>query len=124
MSGRERCRHHESQHDPLVAEQVALERSLGGLRATQRNRVTELPVNLSSPAGVQQLLEATIAAVAKGQLSPTHGMTINALSQTALRQAELQSEIALIEAQKLALEAKTRGRTIVLEDSGNGTPRT
>src|SRR5439155_18881728 len=95
-----RCFHHSSNAE--VAERRTLARQMGGLRATQRKLGADLPVDLASRDGVRLLLESAITAVSKGQLTPTQGTAINQLALTALRMRELESEVALIDAQKLA----------------------
>ena len=117
MSGGDRCRHHEAQHDPVLAEQVALERRMGGHLRVQ---LPELPrPAFSSEANILQTLESAAAAVVAGQLSPS---VLNSLSQAAgvaIRLIEVRQD-----AEELRLtheEAQTKRKVVLITQTPSGS---
>jgi hypothetical protein len=104
---------HEAQHDPQLAERLALERRLGG---HTRSIPVELPKpDFGSEDGIRTTLEKAAAAVLAGQLAPT---VLNALSQAAgvaIRLAEFRLDQEELRLTQDAAQAKTR-REIVLDE--------
>ena len=97
MASRTRCRMHEAQHDPALAERVKAERQLGGYRSALRGVLPEgtPKPNLGDRVAIRGLLEDTVQQTRTGALAPAIATVVFKGIEVALRLAELELEARL-----------------------------
>lgn len=108
LSGHEQCRMHTAKTNPALAEVVALEARLAGLRqGLKKAQVAQVvSADFTSPEGVRVLLQKTADDVRSGALAPSQANSVAQLANVALRLAELSLESRLVELELRLKRAK------------------
>ncbi len=111
-AGLDACRHHYALEHPEseVAAHVALERSRGGQMTARRGQADFAPADLTSVEGCHRVLQETVDAVRRGQVTPSVGQATATLVQTAIRLAEVALSKELRRLEKIVAERLPGGR--------------